>query len=85
MPLVLESSDDDSRSDALFIGELANVRSSYMRHFIDESPPVFSWDQEVRSPFVRLGFEVGVAYVAFVNEYVLLAVQQNVRGLVEQD
>ena len=80
---MLKSPDDDTRCYALFISETAYGRTPVYA-LRDESPPVGPGNQKIRSPVVRLGLKVVPAGVGFVNEYVLLAMKEDMRGLVEQ-
>ena len=80
---MLESPDDDTGRDSLFLRE-----STYARLTIvvgdDESKPRVARHKRLRRPGVCLVFEPIPVSVGTVDEHVLLAVEKQVRRLVEQ-
>ena len=80
---MLKSAYDDSRRYFLVLGEPADVHAT-IRTSLDKSLPVRQGYQELRSPVVGLGLKVIIHAVGFINEHVLFAVQEDVRGFVKQ-
>ena len=80
---MLKPADHDPRGDALFFCESPNSRDVFRAGF-DKHLPGLTRDQEIRSPPVRFGFALIGAVFFRIHENVFLAVQQEVRGFVEQ-
>ena len=80
---MLESPDDDTWCYSLLLRELAYVRCAIVSSD-DESIPGVVRHKRLRRPSVCLVFDVVSVAGGSVDEHVFLAVEKQMRGLVEQ-
>ena len=81
---MLKFPDDDTGRYSLFLCELAYGRCAIVTSD-DESIPRVERQKRLRRPSVCLVFEFVAVAVGFVDEHVFLAMEKQMRRLVEQD
>ena len=80
---MLESPDDNTRCDSLFLREPTNGRCAIVAGG-DESHPCVVRHKKIRRPRICLVFESTPVVVGAIDEYAFPAVEKQVRRLVKQ-